>query len=205
MKNYIKKNFMILSVCLGLAACSQQEISIDPVHSAQEMQFDLDQIVSTSSFTGGSAQVFGNLAKDPNTSIYYSKSGLMGSTNSVLAIYSLDWLRPQLSHGEIADVIVFFLDNVTYQGRQVALLVDVVLKDGTIITKIFDGVQSISVNGDEIEFVVSNGTDQLILRSFDLESGVEDLKSNIQLQVYKNINGSEAYLGKFSALMGFGQ
>ena len=203
----IKKIFIFALLALGLTACSNQEITVDAAVSAAEMQEDLNIILNeNTTLSAGSASNFRQLAEDPNTSIYYSRSGPMGSVYSVLAMYNINWLAPGLTRGEISQVMVFFLDNITNQGRQVALLVDVLFTDGRApLTQVFDINQSIATDGDEIEFIVSNGVDQLILRSFDLQDGLEELNASIQLNVFMNNNGTEDYLGKFSALMGFGQ
>jgi len=206
MKALMNLTFVFTLVFLG--ACSQQNRSADPGIGEEQLLERLN-ILTTQRLSGSQqAQVFNELVNNPQSSIYFSEnSESLGPVASVLSFFDLSFLARDLFIDDIENVQIFFVDLIDAQGRENALLVDLILNDGQTLTRVYSQSQDAIIEDDEyiVEMSGENGS-TLQLRTFDLKDGSLDFEPVIQLKVdlLNSSTGEWEANGQFSTLVGFG-
>lgn len=167
-----------------------------------------------SSGAGGMSS-FLSLAQSQNAALYFAEGwsdqqGTMGPPASVLAILDFSFMgqSSDLSPLDMDNARAIFVDLKNESGEhENALLIDFVLKGKTAhVTKVFVSQRGNGiVNGEEFEVEMSDSSGKRILvRSYDLVDGTDDLKGTIQLSLWDfDANNNEDFLGKISTLVGF--
>lgn len=217
MKNVKAKWTLIggLLVTILTSSCSYQWREADAGIDDQIL-FELIEEFKQSSGAAGGMSSFLTLANNENASLYFAEGwsdqqGTMGPPASVLAILDFSFMGQSgdLSPLDMDMARAIFVDLKNESGEhENALLIDFVLKGQTAhVTKVFVSQRGNGiVNGEEFEVEMSESSGKRILvRSYDLVDGTDDLKGTIQLSLWDfDANNNEDFLGKISTLVGFG-
>lgn len=215
MKNVKAKWTLIGGLWLAIFAsgCSYQWREADAGIDDQILT-DLINSYGQSSGAGGMSS-FSKIATNENAALYFAEGwsdqeGTMGPPASVLAILDFRFMGQslELSPLDMDMARAIFVDLKNESGEhENALLIDFVLKGQTAhVTKVFVSQRgSGTVNDEEFEVELSDSSGQRILvRSYDLVDGTDDLKGTIQLSLWDfDPNNNEDFLGKISTLVGF--
>jgi hypothetical protein len=216
MKNVKAKWTLIggLLIAIFASGCSYQWREADSGIGDEELM-DLINKFGESSSTGGMSS-FLTIAKNENAAVYFAEGwsdqeGTMGPPASVLAILDFSFMGQSgdLSPLDMDMARAIFVDLKNESGEhENALLIDFVLNGQTAhVTRVFVSQRGNGiVNGDEFEVEMSDSSGKRILvRSYDLVDGTDDLKGTIQLSLWDfDANNNEDFLGKISTLVGFG-
>jgi len=201
----MKKFLLILLALPFFLACSQQVRTQDPGIDDAILFDEMYQILGEAGLSSGGANDFRSIADEQLTTIYFSENTeSFGTAESVLSMYYLDFLSPGLVHDNIAEVRTYFLDLNLSDSRRNALMIDLILNDGRVVTKIFNQVGESLVEDDIFSVEVSDGQTTLVLSTRDLEDGSTDLDPTIQLEMDIFLDGQLEYLGKLPSIVGFG-
>ncbi len=194
---------IFISIAISLLGCSNQWRDADAEITAQEMLSMLDQAQTSAGASGDLSQALA-LRQDPNSAIYFADApGPLGSVASIASLTDWSFLGQaggDLWYGAIQEVRVFFIDAPQADGSRKAGLILAIMKKGESAFTYHGFTGASSMGDEEFESVLSSGGQQrLILRSMDVAEG--DLAPVIQLKAWLP---GDAYIGKFSTLVGFG-
>jgi len=215
---------MVLSLGLGLSACSKQWREVDPGADEAEINATIERLAPQVSGFGLDSGFVGSLGRDVATRVYFKRS--TGETSYPETVMSFGDVTPFISGLGLGPVSVFdpgfqmtqvsviLLDGFSQtsfgQDRFFVLLLEMQLADGRTVPfaasagpgdYFFD-------DGDGVLELYLTGVDgeALTLRTYDVEpdSGGE-LAANVKFDVFVTDALGPYRIGQFAALAGFGQ
>lgn len=195
----------ILSLFLvaATAGCANQYRDVDPEITGEQVLQLLNKAGEAGASSVGDMQAALTLANSAGVTIYFSDGGgPFGGVANVLSLVEFKFLGDDyadLSIWDFSDVQVFFMDRVTAQGRESALILGMQKKgqEGYRYYA-FTGASDLS-DGEFVAELQSGGQTKLIFNSLDVEG--DELLEVIQLRVY---NSDQQEIGKIPTLIGFG-
>lgn len=201
--------FLFAVLVMNLVACANHNREVDPGITSKQMEEMLTNVLADTKNS-----TVKSLFEDPDTAVFMSDSyfGNFGSVNSVLAIYDLSELGISIGFDEINSARVFFGElYVEKEERNAGLIIDIETKNGGSQVYSYEKVGAVEVKNGRYRVMVTNGSQNLILESFDIEVGLfeinknsaDQFKTDIQLMVYALQEGQEVYAGKFPILAGY--
>jgi hypothetical protein len=201
------KLLLVSAFALFQWACSQHTIDADLDIDSKQVREDLSNVVAQSSSQDGTSTGFSNLALEETTAIYYGHygpDGSLGSVNSGLAFNDLSFLGQNLFIEDIEHVYIYFLDNNTTAGREMALMIKVqpFQDKGNPVIVIFAQTGNIEIEGDTLFVTLTDGQNTLYASTDELADGVTDLAPAIQLHFEADLGFGLEPIGKISTLVG---
>jgi hypothetical protein len=206
---------LLLASNLG---CSYRWREADAGKDWEQIQEELGRISTNIESSGGTdeaGQYFFQLLEDPNSAVYFSEAGPLGTVPQVFAFntyYFLDEIfhdaGPATFLYNVENVQIYFVTAPTGGGDDCALLINVKFY-GDVVEEL--GMESIphfftctglagTSKGEYIAELQNASGMGLMLTSYDVYSDGQ-LKDVIQLQVYDSAFGDYERVGKFSTLV----
>jgi hypothetical protein len=206
----LKKLVALLIVGMMFGACATRYRTGESGRSADEIESFLQEASAIQGSGTGSAQALA-LAKDPATAIYYAEGpGEMGSLNTVAAFYNLRFFSNPVNYYSVQSMKIFYLDRMTDQGHEGALIFDVTTNDGKRFAEVFvndpsSGLTPGSVADDGFVIHLKGSTGQVIeFFSDDVDLELGELNSVIQGQISSvDSDGVTVFNGKIGTMIGF--
>ena len=197
---------LLLVLVTASAGCSNQWRDADANITGAELKEMMNSISSASNTSSGDLTQALALKDDPNAAIYFADApdsvGGMGSVSSIASLVDWSFLGQNyanLTHWNIKEVRVFFIDAPQGDSRKTSLILGLKIDSATNFTYFgFTGTASLG-DSDYSTVLSSGGQVKLILKSVDAQDG--DLKPVIQLKA--SLPG-DVEIGKFTTLVGFG-
>lgn len=203
------RTLVILFSVLSSIACSQRWIESDTGYSSDELLSEISSLTNNIQGSDAGSQelaTFNSLVKSSTSSIYFVDGpSPMGQALSAVSFLNFEVMgRSDKSDFDLDQAIAVYVEDLTENGFESALFVQLYFEDEeNPVTKVFASIEEPTIDDDKyVAFMGQNGNHQLTLETFYTEGG--DLQSVIQFQVYEVINGSESWLGKFGAMVGYG-
>ena len=214
----MKSMITLLSLFLALAtftACSSNWKEGSSGITEDELFQELDSMSAFSAAGNGAGSgLFSYLKQDPQTKIYFarsgdSESGGLGPAYSVVSFGDLSLFAPgqeDLSIYDIESAKVALLDGFDQNGmRRFVLAVNYQIRNGQAVSFTVED-EGYDFGKQKLQVQISSGGETYIIETFDLREGKEDLKPLIHLKViHMTADGQENIIGQFSFLEGFGQ
>ncbi len=211
----MKKTFItlfIIVLSIGLSACSTNWKEGSSGISEEELFEDLNSMGSVStSGTGSGSSLYNTLLDTEKTKIYFAKSGSsenggLGPAHSVLSIGDFSHFSSgdeELSAYDLETAKVALIDGVDGdKKRRFVLAVTYQVRDGHSVTSIVAD-KGFDFDGDKLQVTFTGANGDYQVETYDVEDGVDELKSLIHLKMIIQTGDGESSVGQFSILEGF--
>ncbi|MCB9024719.1 MAG: hypothetical protein H6625_00240 [Bdellovibrionaceae bacterium] len=203
-----------LFLALALTACSSNWKEGSSGISEEELFEELNSMSTFSAAGNGSGSgLFNTLKEDPNTKIYFARSGNsdsggLGPAYSVVSFGDFSVFasgQEDLSAFDLETAKVALLDGFDTQGKRIFVLaVSYQIRNGQAVS-FFAEDEGYEFGKQKLQIQFSSNGQTYILETFDIREGQKDLMGSIHLKMIHVTEGHENEIGQFSFLEGFGQ